>query len=235
MPKLSIIVPVYNEIKTIGKILEEIKNADTLNFEKEIIVVNDKSTDGTTELLQQFGNKQQETNDKIRIIFSQTNSGKGAALKKGFAIATGDYILIQDADLEYTPKNYPKLLLPIINQESEIVFGSRFLQKNKRNYFYAFGNIIATKIFNLIFKTHLTDLATCYKIFPKNLIPKFLEIKENDFVFDVVKLTTIIIKNGYTIKEIPIDYFPRWRKEGKKLKLKHGIKIFYNLFKEMTR
>ena len=225
MSKLSIIVPVYNEIATIEKVLVEIKNADTLNFEKEIIVVDDNSTDGTKQAL-----KETEDGQK-KIIFSDKNEGKGAVIKRGLVIATGDYILIQDADLEYTPKNYPKLLKPILEKETEVIFGSRFLQKNKRNYFYAFGNIIATRIFNLIFKTNLTDLATCYKIFPKKLIPRLLEIKENDFVFDVIQLTATIIKNGYTIKEIPIDYFPRWHREGKKLKLKHGFKIFFSLFK----
>lgn len=221
--RLSIVIPVYNEAPTIGEVLAAIQNANTLDFDKEIIVVDDYSTDGTREILKEI------RDENIKIIFGDKNGGKGAALKKGFAATTGDYILIQDADLEYTPANYPQLLAPILKGETEVVFGSRFLQKNKRNYFYAFGNIIATRLFNSIFKTNLTDLATCYKIFPKKLIPDLLKIEANDFVFDVVKLTATITRNGYTIKEIPIDHFPRWHKEGKKLKLKHGLKIIGNL------
>lgn len=233
--KLSIIIPVYNEAKTIKEIIDRVENADVLNFEKEIIAVDDGSTDGTEDILKNIEYKMRNTGNISRFIFSITNDGKGATLKKGLEVATGDFILIQDADLEYTPANYPKLLKPILNQETEIVFGSRFLQKNKRNYFYAAGNILTTKLFNLIFKTELTDVATCYKIFPRKIIPELLKISDNDFVFDVIKLTAVLVKNGYSIKEAPIDYFPRWHNEGKKLKLKHGLRILWALFKENSK
>lgn len=221
--KLSIIIPVYNEVQTIAEILAEVERADILGCEKEIIVVDDGSTDGTREVLQK---KNGSIEQRMCVIFRTLNGGKGAALKDGLHIATGDYILIQDADMEYPPaENYPVLLKPIIEKQTDVVFGSRYLKKNKRNHFYSLGNKILTAFFNFIFKTHLTDFATCYKIFPRKLIPQLLEIKDDDFVFDVVQLTAVIAKNRYRIKEVPIDYIPRWYSSGKKLKLKHGLRI----------
>ena len=184
--KLSIIIPVYNERATIQEILDKVASAPIpAGWEREVIVIDDGSTDGTREILKKIGNT-------AKVIYREENGGKGAALKDGFKAVTGDYVLIQDADAEYDPADYPALLKPIIEGKSQIVFGSRTLSHNlvPLNRIYFYGGLLVTKIFNLLFRTKLTDLATCYKVFPIEYAKKMVDMYDSDdFVFDVVEIS----------------------------------------------
>ncbi len=228
--KISILVPVYNEKDTIVEIIERINSVTLPQWEKEIIVIDDESTDGTREILKKI-----EGEYDITALYGEKNLGKGSALKHGLSFANGDWILIQDADLEYSPNNYMALLAPIEKGEAEVVFGSRFLGKNGKNsLLYTIGNYVATFMFNRIYRTHLTDLATCYKVFPSRIIHNLLPLDDNDFVFDVIRLTEEIVKEKIPIKEVPISYTPRWYAKGKKLTFSHGIKIIKTLLRKLT-
>jgi len=225
MPKLSIIIPCFNEKQTIAKVLLNVKKVKLpRGWNKEVIVVDDFSTDGTRDDLRGYSN--------IKLILREKNGGKGAALKDGFKTANGDYILIQDADLEYDPKDYIRLLKPILKGESEIVFGSRILKKNNvpfsKSYFY--GGLLISKIFNLLFGTKLSDVATCYKLFPRYLVPRLIYLPSNDFVFDVIELTHQLIVSDKVI-EVPINYKPRSKKEGKKINWRHGIRCLFAILR----
>ena len=226
MPKLSIVIPCYNEEKTIKKILKKVTKAKLpMVWEREIIVVDDGSKDNTKEILKTLKNK-------IKLIFKEKNEGKGAALKKGFKAVTGDYILIQDADLEYNPDDYIKLLQPILNNKTKIVFGSRNLKKGniRFNWLYFYGNLFLSEVFNLLFGTKFTDVSTCYKLFPKKVIPELIQLSGNDFVFDVIELTYQLTKEGKII-EVPINYKARTKKEGKKINWRHGVKCLILMLK----
>ena len=226
MPKLSIIIPCYNEEKTIEEVLERVKLAPLPEgWSKEIIIVDDCSTDRTREIIKKYQNE-------LRVVFKEKNQGKGSALKEGFKIVSGDYILIQDADLEYDPRDYLKLLEPIIENKADIVFGSRVLNKNNVSFsqVYFYGGLLISKIFNLLFGTKLTDIATCYKLFPRSLAPKLIYLSSNDFVFDVIELTHQLVLNG-RIVEVPISYKARSRKEGKKINWRHGVKCLFSMLK----
>jgi len=225
MPKLSIIIPCFNEKQTIAKVLLNVKRVKLpRGWSKEVIVIDDFSTDGTRDDLGGYSN--------IKLILREKSGGKGAALKDGFKIASGDYILIQDADLEYDPKDYIGLLKPILKGESEIVFGSRILKKNNvpfsKSYFY--GGLLISKIFNLLFGTKLSDIATCYKLFPRYLVPRLIYLPSNDFVFDVIELTHQLIMSDKVI-EVPINYKPRSKKEGKKINWRHGIRCLFAILR----
>ncbi|MGC8981478.1 MAG: glycosyltransferase [Minisyncoccia bacterium] len=212
--KLSIIIPVYNEEKTIEELLNKVIDVKLPeNWKKEIIVVDDGSIDKTRDILKRF-------KDKAKIIFKKKNEGKGSSIKEGFKHITGDYILIQDADLEYDPNDYNKLLEPIDKNEADIVIGVRRFKKFKLFYF---GGRVLTKIFNFFIGSNFSDNATCYKLFPKKLIGNLLKYKENNFVFDNVCLSYEFFKSGLRIKEVEISYNPR--KEGKKIKIKDGFLI----------
>lgn len=226
--KLSIIIPVFNEATTVQEILLKAGSVFIDGFEKEIIVVDDGSRDNSRIEIQKA--KALLGDASVILICHENNLGKGAAIRSGLKTVSGDYVLIQDADLEYFPEDYHLLLEPLLKKETEVVFGSRFLRKNERNYFYAFGNILATWIFNFFFGTKISDLATCYKIFPIRLKEKLLKSVDDDFIFDVVFLTYVITSVGIKIKEVPIRYEPRALKL-KKFKLWHGVKIFYAIFK----
>lgn len=208
--KLSIIVPVFNEEKTIKEIITKIEKV-VLPIEKEIIVVDDGSFDKTkiilNELKKQFN---------FSLIENQKNQGKGAAIKTGFKRTTGDFIIIQDADLEYDPKDYPALLEPLLKNEVKIVYGSRLLVKNPySSKFYFLGGQFLTLIFNLLFRTNLTDINTCYKVFKREVFEN-LELREKRFAF-CEEVTCQLVKKGYKIKEVPIHYNPRSFEGGKKI------------------
>ncbi len=217
--KLSIVIPVYNESQTIKEIVAKVVQvALPYGWQKEIIVVDDGSTDGTRDILSNL-------NKDIRVILREENGGKGAALKDGFKAVTGDYVLIQDADAEYNPSEYPTLLQPIIEGKSEVVFGSRTLSKNlvPLNRIYFYGGLLVTRIFNFLFRTKLTDLATCYKVFPKACAEKMIAMPSDDFVFDVVEISHYLLRMGMMIVEVPITYDSRSKSKGKKLNWRHGM------------
>lgn len=216
---LSIIVPCYNEKDNINNIVEEILASPVPN--KEIIIVDDFSTDGTREILEE------EIKPLVsRIIYHDVNQGKGAALRTGFKAATGDVVIIQDADLEYDPKEYPRVVYPIFNGDAEVVYGSRFLHQRRKGYLAnRLANWGLTTFSNLFTHQHLTDMETCYKAFKRNIIQS-IDIEENRFGFEP-EITSKISKKGIRIKEVRISYHPRSNEEGKKIGFKDGLRALY--------
>lgn len=227
--KLSIMIPVYNEKETILQILKKVNSVKLKNIKKEIIIVDDFSTDGTRDILKKLKG--------YKIIFHEKNKGKGSAIRTALKYATGEIILIQDADLEYDPNDYEKLLKPILENKAKVVYGSRFLAKNFKlswrnkfhQWFYYLGNNVLTLAANLIYFTNLTDMETCYKVFRKEVI-KNIDIKTERFGIDP-ELTVKTLKKGYKIYEVPIRFYPRSFKEGKKISWKDGLKILLYLIK----
>ena len=224
---LSIIIPVFNEKNTILRIIEKIENLS--NIDKEIIILEDCSTDGTKELLKNLPNK------KYKIIFHERNLGKGAAIRSAQKYINGKVVIIQDADLEYNPNDYKKLIEPIINNQYKVVYGSRVLGKKRyfvKNFssvYRIFFNHILTVFSNIINKQNLTDAHTCYKTFSSEIFSS-VKLEEDGFSF-CPEITTKISLMKIEIKEVPIEYFGRSYKEGKKIKLSDGIKALVTLFK----
>jgi dolichol-phosphate mannosyltransferase len=225
---VSIIIPVYNEKISIKKILLRINSNKKIN--KEVIIVDDYSTDGTVDILKK--------NKKLysKIIFLNKNYGKGYALRKGFAIANGDIILIQDADLEYDPKDYNKLISPIINSNKKVVYGSRVLPGGLRSRPKTIDTIIRimanhflTFLSNLLNRQNLTDAHTCYKVFKSDLLKK-IKLKENGFNF-CPEFTAKISQLGIKILEVPISYNGRTHQEGKKIYFIDGLRAITAIFK----
>jgi dolichol-phosphate mannosyltransferase len=221
MKKLSIIIPAYNEEKTIKEILLKVKNLHIPEIEKEIIVVDDASTDQTGFIL-----KEQKG---IKFIQHQKNQGKGGAFKTGLTQAQGEIIIVQDADLEYDPADIKKCIQPILEKQAQVVYGSRELNKeNKRGQWLFFlGGKTVTWFCNFLYGSRLTDEPTCYKCFKASLIKSF-NIKGNDFTWEP-EITAKILKRGIKIKEVPIKYFPR--QQGKKINYQDGIKALWTLLK----
>lgn len=224
--KLSIIIPAYNEEKNILEVVSKVKKVDLGSITKEIIIVDDFSTDGTRKLLS-------ELKDSSKIFFHQKNQGKGAAIRTGLKHATGDIILIQDADLEYNPEEYPKLLKPILENKTQVVYGSRLeaIKKNLKNMYklHYFGNVFLTLITNLLYGTKITDMETCYKAMKRGVIEK-INLKAKRFDFEP-EITAKILKKGYKIIEVPISFVGRSFEEGKKITWRDGIKAVYYLLK----
>ncbi|MEN3013944.1 MAG: glycosyltransferase family 2 protein [Endomicrobiia bacterium] len=215
--KLSIIIPVYNEEKTILEAFSKVKNID-FGIEKEIIIVDDASVDKTKEILK---NLQQE-NKQVKFIFHKKNQGKGAALISGIKNSSGDIVAIQDADLEYNPEEIKYLIKPILDKKSLIVYGSRFLEKNPVLYkTYYLGNRLISWIISFLFGQKITDSYTCYKIFHKDVL-KNIQLKSKRFEIEA-ELTCKFLKKGYKILELPISYSPRSIKQGKKIKFKDAV------------
>ena len=225
--KLSIIIPVYNEEKTILKVLDKVKKVKLNDITKEIILVDDFSTDGTKNILSEL------KDSSLKIFFHQKNHGKGAAIRTALKHATGDIIIIQDADLEYEPEEYPKLLEPIIENETKVVYGSRLkaIRKNIKNMYklHYIGNTVLTLMTNLLYGSMISDMETCYKVFKKEVI-KDMKLKAKRFDFEP-EITAKILKKGYKIKEVPINFVGRKFDEGKKITWKDGIKALYYLIK----
>jgi len=220
--KLSIVIPIYNEEKTLMTILEKVR-AQEIN--KEIILVDDGSTDGTREILKSLDYPE------VRIFLHKENQGKGAALRTGFAEATGDIIIIQDADLEYNPEEYGYLIKPIQNGVADVVYGARFLGGPHRVlYFWHYcGNKLLTLITNILFNINLNDMETCYKVFRKEAL-EGVSIISNRFGFEP-EITARMVKSKQRIYEVPISYFGRTYAEGKKITWKDGIVALYTLLK----
>ncbi|MDD3726441.1 MAG: glycosyltransferase family 2 protein [Candidatus Ratteibacteria bacterium] len=221
--KLSIIIPVYNEKDTI---LEVIRRVQNVPVEKEIIVVDDGSSDGTRELLQEIKNKE-VLNNSVKIIFKDKNEGKGSAIRKGLKYTTGDVVVIQDADLEYNPMEWCKMLKVMEEKKLDIVYGSRFIKKQPVFLINLIANKILTFLTNILFKSHITDMETCYKMCKRDLLLS-LNLQTNSFEIEP-EITCKILKKGYTIKEIPITYSPR--RKGKKINWKDGVKAVFYIFK----
>ena len=227
--KLSIIIPCYNESNTIEKIINKVINQK--DYDKEIIVIDDFSTDGSIEILKNFDEKK-----VIKLILNNLNRGKGYCVKKGIEQSTGDIILIQDADLEYDPDDYKKLLKPIINDNADVVYGSRFIgseQKRVLFFWHSIGNKFLTLLSNIFTNLNLTDMECCYKVF-KSEVVKNIELKENRFGFEP-EITAKISKKDIMIFEVGVKYFGRKYSEGKKIGWKDGFRaiyciVFYNLF-----
>jgi glycosyltransferase involved in cell wall biosynthesis len=214
--KVSVVIPVYNEIDTIEEILSRV---DKVSIKKEIIVIDDLSTDGTRERLRKIV----ADKENVKVIYHNRNKGKGAALRTGFASVTGDIVIIQDADLEYDPNEYPKLLEPISDGRADVVYGSRFIGGPHRVLFFwhYVGNKLLTLISNALTNLNLTDMETCYKIF-KSQILKDINLKSNRFGFEP-EFTAKVAKKRLRIYEVPISYSGRTYSEGKKITWKDGI------------
>ena len=217
--KLSIVIPVYNEAATISKIVDLVRSVD-VGLEKEILLVDDCSRDGTREVLEKLG----QAGADLKVLFHAVNQGKGAALRTGFGAATGDVVLIQDADLEYDPKEYPRLLQPILDGHADVVYGSRFLGGGAHRvvfYWHYLGNLLLTTLSNMTTNLNLTDMEVCYKVFKREVIQS-IPLKENRFGFEV-EITAKIARRKLKIYEVPISYYGRDYSEGKKIGWKDGF------------
>jgi glycosyltransferase involved in cell wall biosynthesis len=229
-PKLSILMPAYNEEATIAKIVEKIDKVDLVRMgvDRELIIVDDGSKDRTVEIIKNLRTKY----PYIRFIQHPKNKGKGGAIKTAIKAATGNILIVQDADLEYDPQDYFRCIMPILKGKAKVVYGSRRLEKRNKQYsgmsFYVGGRMI-TWIFNLLFLTRLTDEPTCYKTFRGDVI-KRMRIDGNRFDWEP-EVTAKIVKKGIKICEVPIHYYPRTEKEGKKICWKDGFEALLTMLK----
>lgn len=225
--KLSIIMPVYNEKNTVCEIVKKVLAVNLGYIDKELIIVDDNSCDGTKEILKTEIAKL----EKVKIIYKNKNRGKTSALKTGFKYASGDLIIIQDADLEYDPNDYPRLLKPILEGKADVVYGTRFLGEEHRVLFFwhSLGNKFLTFLSNAFTNLNLTDMETCYKVFKSEVI-KNIKIKSTRFGFEP-EITAKIAKMKYRIYEVPISYYGRDYSEGKKINWKDGVKAIWTILR----
>lgn len=227
---LSIVIPAYNEARTIEALVRNVQAVQLNGLEKEIIVVDDRSTDGTIERLKQFGSA-------VRVLSHPRNMGKGAAVRTGFQAATGDVLIIQDADLEYDPQDYPRLVEPILRGEADAVIGSRFLfqrptffQRGGQPFFSHFiGNLTIIWLTNVLYGFRATDYEGCYKAFSRQVIHE-TPVETNGFDFDN-ELICKLLRRRRRIVEVPIHYHPRLYREGKKIRWQHGLQMVWAILK----
>ena len=223
--KLSIVIPCYNEVRTIRQIVDRVRAAPVA--EREIIIVDDCSRDGTRDLLRT------EIAPLVdKILFHEVNQGKGAALRTGFRAATGDVVVVQDADLEYDPQDYPRLLQPILEGKADVVFGSRFQggQPHRVVYFWHMvGNKLLTLLSNMATNINLTDMETCYKVFRREVLQR-IEIEENRFGFEP-EINAKVARLGVVIYEVGISYYGRTYAEGKKIGWRDGFRALWAIAK----
>jgi glycosyltransferase involved in cell wall biosynthesis len=232
MKKISIIIPVYNESATVHFILDKIRKVNLpLNIEKELIIINDCSVDNTKETIENYISNHSELN--ILFLNHDKNKGKGAAIHSGIANATGEYLLIQDADLEYSPEEYILLLQPVLDGFADVVYGSRFMGGNAHRvlfFWHTIGNRFLTLLVNLFSNLNLTDMETCYKLFNTKMLQS-LKLKENRFGFEPEVTIKIARIPKIRIYEVGISYYGRTYEEGKKIGWKDGFQAIYCIFK----
>ncbi len=222
--KLSVVIPVYNEKDTLEEIVEKVQ---TVDIEKELLLIDDFSTDGTREIEDKLVKKYKN----LKVFKKDQNEGKGAALRTGFQNATGEYVIVQDADLEYDPEDYHSLLTLIERNKNAVIYGSRFLgaERKSMSLTHTLGNKALTTLTNVLYNTSITDMETCYKLFPREVIQS-IEYHSNRFNFEP-EITAKILKKGYKIFEVPIKYYGRDWDEGKKISWKDGFAAIWALIK----
>jgi glycosyltransferase involved in cell wall biosynthesis len=225
--KLSVVIPVYNEESTIEQIVQMVQAVDC-GLEKELVIVDDCSKDGTRAVLARL----QKEQPALKILHHEKNSGKGAALRTGFKAATGDVVVIQDADLEYDPSDYKGLLRPILDGHADVVFGSRFLGGGPHRvafFWHSIGNRLLTTFSNMMTDLNLTDMEVCYKMFLRKVLEN-IQIKENRFGFEV-EITAKVARGHWRVYEVPVAYYGRSYAEGKKITWKDGFRALWCILK----
>ncbi len=225
--KLSVVIPVYNEEKTLADLVATVRAVD-VGLEKEIVLVNDCSSDGTGAVLDRLAAEHAD----LKVFHHAVNQGKGAALRTGFSKATGDFVIIQDADLEYDPQEYPILLAPMLSGRADVVYGSRFAGGGAHRvhlFWHYLGNKFLTTLSNMMTNLNLTDMEVCYKLFRREVLEK-ISLRENRFGFEV-EITAKVARGRWRIYEVPISYYGRSYEEGKKITWKDGFRAIYCIIK----